>query len=560
MSFDPSSVQSTYYRRDGHEATVSENVCATVSETLRRASTPSQFFDTEQTPIVGSSLMRRRRWGTHLQLPGLIDCRTWGIGDYGSLQRLGEYLALSGADFVAIGPTSWESYDPISGSLDPSPYSPVSRFLQSINLIAIPEVPGWKRLSKSLRTAYASQAEILNQAATTAIDRQSVLALKASALRVIFVEYRQLLPENDVHEIQNDLASCLVHYLKFRGVSAAYFGDLSADLYVDFILWTQRVANHQIGLCQNALRWAGMDIGIVSDLPVGSARNGIDHLAYQGCYTSELSIGTPPDQYVPEGQNWDLAFPVPHETDQEICAQALALRQASALVGGVRVDHVLGLHRLWARIPGGKGIGTYVHYDFESNIENLRALVRAGKFVVGEDLGNVPTGLRESLQDGGIYGTDVLWWSRGSDGSLRTGIEQQGRSQAMLVTGFHDTSSLARMLTGDDLKLLSGLGRLGQDLSDARRQRQDDLDEFDLHEQSDSASAVTSIYSRVFAASADSVSIYYPDFQALACTENVPGTGPNDYANWCASYGDAHREIEEQLGSPLANQLLSLTR
>jgi len=230
------------------------------------------------------------------------------------------------------------------------------------------------------------------------------------------------------------------------------------------------------------------------------------------------------------------------------------------------VDHILGLRRLWAALPDDARTGTYVHFNEDPILELLRNASQAGALIIGEDLGNIPPGLRSELRASGVYGTDVLWWTRGTDGTIRTGLAQHGRENAVLVTGFHDTSSLARFIRGNDIHLLSRLNRLGEETGAALSRRRSDLLEFlpSLpRTEQEVREGIASVYEAVFAGPQRLVSIYYPDLLAQECTENVPGTHAAEYQNWRTAYGTtapAPTSIHSALSTSFALEILSLRR
>lgn len=144
MAIVASAVQDQYVDRHGEKIKVPTSVQRTVAQLLSDAYGDPLPFEFDQ-ETGGRPLARRRRWGVHLQLAPLVDGSTWGSGDYGSLRRLGLRVAADGADFVAIGPTNWEAVG-FGGLINPSPYSPVSRFLHSLRYVEVPAVTGWDSL------------------------------------------------------------------------------------------------------------------------------------------------------------------------------------------------------------------------------------------------------------------------------------------------------------------------------------------------------------------------------------------------------------------------------
>lgn len=549
-------VQGEYIDRSGRNVETPVGVRREVERLLAAAEAPAPDFSYEVPPI-GAPLARRRRWGVHMQLAPLVDASTWGIGDYGSLLRLGRNAAAAGADFLAIGPTSWETVAADEG-LNASPYSPVSRMLYSLLYVDVPALERWSALPRSERIELDRCGARLNLKSRSFRDDKAVLGLKAEAMRRVFEQVRYERPAAGCSAQDAALASALSVYLSRNGAARLYFGELTSQRQAEFVIWTQAVIRRQIAAVDHELRHAGMDIGLIGDLQVGCDGGGIDPDVFVGCYSRDLTIGTPPDDYVPDGQDWQLAFPVPHDDPQRACGQSIALIDRAAPIGGIRIDHVLGMERLWARTS--VGAGAYVHFDLEAQMELAGAVVDSGKLVIGEDLGNIPPGLRQKLERRGVYGTDVLWWTRGADGSLRTGLTTEGRERSLLLTAFHDTTSTVGLTTGEDLRLLERLGRLGRDLGQAQAQRTADLAEFGVGPADNPLDALLSIYSFAFSARPGLVSIYYPDLLGLSCTENVPGTTSDDYPNWVLKYGDPAMSIDEQVRGSVAEDLFSLQR
>jgi 4-alpha-glucanotransferase len=228
-----------------------------------------------------------------------------------------------------------------------------------------------------------------------------------------------------------------------------------------FHTWLQWLADGQLSAAQDAARAAGMRIGIIRDLAVGSHPGGADAWAWQDVMVSGVSVGAPPDEFNQRGQDWNQ----PPWHPQRLAAQGFApladlMRAALRHAGGLRVDHVMGLFRLWW-VPRGMSAdqGTYVRYDHRAMVGVLAGqAVSAGALAIGEDLGTVEPYIREYLADRGVLGTAMLWFERGPDGApLPPG---KWRRNCLAMVGTHDVPPIAAFVTGEQVELRSRLGLL----------------------------------------------------------------------------------------------------
>ena len=234
---------------------------------------------------------------------------------------------------------------------------------------------------------------------------------------------------------------------------------------VDFFMWLQWIADQQLSAAQSAGRDAGMSLGLVCDMAVGVSSAGADALMLGELFADGVSVGSPPDAFNQAGQEWgqppilaDLAYQPFRDMVRA------ALRHA----GGIRIDHILGLFRLWW-VPAGLGprMGTYVRYDHEAmvGIVALEAY-RAGALVVGEDLGTVEPWVRAYLRERGIMGTSVLWFENGEDGNPLA--PEQWREYAMSSVTTHDLPPTTGYLAGDHVEVRNELGLLTESLDHER--------------------------------------------------------------------------------------------
>ncbi len=230
---------------------------------------------------------------------------------------------------------------------------------------------------------------------------------------------------------------------------------------VAFHRWLQHACDAALAAAQAAAHDAGMTVGIVHDLAVGVDPGGADAWALQDVFAAGATVGAPPDGFNQQGQDWALP---PWRPDRLAETGYAPFRQMVAAVlrrgGGLRVDHILGLFRLWW-IPAGNSAskGTYVRYDADAML-GLLALeaARAGALVVGEDLGTVESSVAARLARAGVLGSTVAWFERDADsGPLPP---RHWREPAMASITTHDLPTVAGYLTGEHVRVRARRGLL----------------------------------------------------------------------------------------------------
>ena len=230
--------------------------------------------------------------------------------------------------------------------------------------------------------------------------------------------------------------------------------------------WLQLLCDEQLEAAQAAAYESGMTIGVIHDLAVGVTSYGADAWALQGVLAGGLNIGAPPDSFNQLGQQWGL--PPWHPTELARAGYEpfrQLIRSVLRHAGGIRIDHVLGLFRLWC-IPAGHTAdrGTYVYYDHRALLSVLLLEAsRAGAVVVGEDLGTVAPYVASELANRGILGNDVLWFQLGPDpgtGQAKPISPEDWRELSMASLTTHDLPTAAGFLTGEHVRVREGLGLL----------------------------------------------------------------------------------------------------
>ena len=425
----------------------------------------------------------RRSWGFAVQLYSLRSRASWGHGDLRDLADLAAWSGRElGADFVLVNPLhAAEPQPPVS----PSPYLPMSRRHLSPLYLRIEDIPEYGGLGPADRARIDALAAPLRAASTTAalVDRDAVWTVKRAALEIIravplspsrraeFDAFRA----RDPDAVDDWAAWCAIaegHGPDWRSWPPALADPRSAEVAalrwrladrVEFHAWLQWLAAEQAAAAQAAARRAGMSIGVIADLAVGAHPGGADAWARQDVIVPGISVGAPPDEFNQRGQDWTLP---PWHPGWLVAQAGRPLAELIAATtrhaGGMRVDHVMGLSRLWW-IPAGMppGLGTYVRYDHELIGGVLAAeAARAGAVAIGEDLGTVEPWLREFLAARRVLGTSMLWFERRADGTPR---RPGGWRRGCLATvGTHDMPPASAFLTGEQVTIRAGLGLLTQ--------------------------------------------------------------------------------------------------
>jgi 4-alpha-glucanotransferase len=509
----------------------------------------------------------RRSWGFTAQLYSVRSRASWGHGDLHDLADLAAWSGGElGADFVLVNPLhAAEPQPPVS----PSPYLPMSRRQISPLYLRIEAIPEYQGLSAGDRARVEALASPLRAASASAalIDRDAVWAAKLAALELIHAvpltggrraeRDAFLARDRAVGDWATWCALAEVHGPDWRSWPAALADPGSAEVAglrerlagrIGFHAWLQWLTAEQFAAAQRAARRAGMNIGVITDLAVGAHPGGADAWARQDVIVPGISVGAPPDEFNQLGQNWTL----PPWHPGRLAAQAgrpLAdlIAACARNAGGLRVDHVMGLARLWW-IPAGMapGQGTYVRYDHELIGGLLAAEVaRAGALAIGEDLGTVEPWLRTFLAERRVLGTSMLWFERRADGSPR---RPGGWRRGCLATvGTHDMPPAAAFLAGEQVTIRSELGLLTRTEAEERAAARTELNGWlamlasqgllSGAGQPSAAAFTAALYAYLTRTPAVLVGVSLADAAGERRPQNMPGT-VDEYPNWRIPLGD----------------------
>lgn len=537
-----------------------------------------------------------RSHGFLVQLYSLLSARSWGMGDLGDLADLAAWSGRTmGAGFVQVNPL----HAAVPGSpTDPSPYRPSSRRFPDpvhLHVESIPEyghVRDRATLDDLRQDAAALSEAVLNKGAL--IDRDAVWELKRQALELVVevpltpgrrAAYCDFLAEQgqalEDHALWCALAE--VHGPDWytwpealRDPRSPGTARARSELLdrVDFHCRLAWLTATQLAAAQRAAEDAGMPVGIVHDLAVGVHPAGADTWAQQEAFAHGMSVGAPPDAFNARGQDWGL----PPWRPDVLAATGYAayrglLRGLLAHAGALRIDHVMGLFRLWW-VPEGRPPtdGTYVAQDAEAMLAVLVLEAhRAQAVVVGEDLGTVEPGVREALARRGVLGTSVLWFERDWDGDGRPLAPEKWRRDCLATATTHDLPSTAARLTGDHVTLRHRLGLLTRSLEEeltedaagtaewlALLARLRMLPEGD----GDEEAAVRAVHRFLLRTPARMTGVWLPDTIGDRRPQNLPGTW-DQYPNWRLPIADSEGRpvtLEEITASPRLHTLMDVLR
>lgn len=435
---------------------------------------------------------RDRGWGLMAQIYSVRSRASWGMGDFADLGDLAAVAGARGADFLLVNPLHAAE---VTSPIEPSPYLPATRRFLAPLYLRPEDIREYAYLSAAGRAAIEAARAAVAAADDDAdrIDRDAVWAAKRTALEAIFAVPRSPGRAAELAAFSaaggqplQDFALWCALEEHFAGtvrpdeawdIRSALVARLRTELAgrVAFHVWLQWVADEQARGAQAAATASGMAIGVMHDLAVGVHTKGSDAWSLHDMYAPGITVGAPPDMYNQQGQNWNQPPWLPGALARAGYAPLRdMIRTLLRHAGALRIDHVIGLFRLWW-IPAGLGAdaGTYVRYDHEAMIGVLALEAhRAGAVLIGEDLGNVEPWVRDYLSARGILGTSVLWFEREGEGFRPP---EHYRRSLLATVNTHDLPPTAGYLADEHVALRARLGLLtrpvAEELADAAQER-----------------------------------------------------------------------------------------
>jgi 4-alpha-glucanotransferase len=513
-------------------------------------------------PYLGLSAELGRLWGLTVQLYALRSRRSWGLGDLADLADLAAWSGRElGAGFVLVNPL--HAAEPVS-PMTPSPYLPSSRRFVNPFYLRVEEVPEFAYLAAVERDAIEALATGCQERNTEdeLLDRDATWVAKKDALQRVYAVRRSPGREAAYAGFRDSQGAGLVDFATWCALAELYglpWQDWPEDLRagaasavaaareelagsIDFYCWLQWVADEQLARTHARAQAAGMSLGVVHDLAVGVSTEGADAWALQDVFASGVTVGAPGDAFNQQGQDWSQPPWHPQRlADVAYRPYRDMVRTILRHAGGLRVDHVVGLFRLWW-VPEGfvPAAGTYVRYDHEALVGILALEAhRAGAVIVGEDLGTVEPWVRDYLRDRGILGTSILWFERDWAAGGAILDPQRWRELCLASVTTHDLPPTAGYLTGAHIDLRDRLGLLTRSVEEERavdeRERGQWIEYLRAHGLLEGTGGeqdiVEALHRFVARTSSQLVAVALPDAVGDRRVINQPGTD-REYPNW----------------------------
>ncbi|MBR0842526.1 4-alpha-glucanotransferase [Bradyrhizobium liaoningense] len=488
-----------------------------------------------------------RGWLLAVQLYSIRSNRNWGIGDFTDLADLVRLARQLGADGVGLNPLHVLFDDQPA---DCSPYSPNSRLFLNPLYIDVEAIPEFS-------------ADLVSDAAATAarlregdrVPYADMAALKWLALRAAFNSFVTSASEarrREFDAFRAARAPLLSRFACFEVLRHRFtkpWWEWPADWqqpdetkcaalrngpdrreveFVEFVQWT---ADSQLHAAKELASRLGMRVGLYLDVAVGVQSNGFDAWNEQMAISRHLAVGAPPDVLNTVGQDWGLAgFNAGGLEAQSFVPFADMLAASMRHAGAIRLDHVLGLKRLYLVPRGFKpDNGAYVQMPFEALLAAVARESATHKcIVIGEDLGTVPEGFRETMQDFGIWSYLVMMFERDDAGHFRN--VDHYRPNALVTLNTHDLSTYAGWRSFSDLKMKISLGIDPGESEQARWDALGMLDEI-LRQNGIGANDLYSVLAFLSRTPSRLLAVSLEDLLGVIDQPNIPGT-IDEHPNW----------------------------
>lgn len=436
----------------------------------------------------------RRLWGPAVQLYGVRSAGDWGIGDLGSVAELVSASKQLGAHVVGLNPLhALFPHRPAHAS----PYSPSSRLFLNVLYIdvqTVAELDSCEEAQRTVRSASFRQ-RLARVREAELVDYVEVARLKRPLLEQLYEHFRAhhlaLGTERAraFRTFQRERGDALIGHALYEALQEHFHRTLGIEggwlewptpyrhplteavgrfacahrQRVEFFQYLQWLADEQLACAAERARAEGLAIGLYLDYAVSVDRAGAEVWANQDVYALGASAGAPPDDFSLQGQDWGLPPMSPAGLRKQRYLPFIAgLRQNMRHAGALRIDHVMGLMRLfWVPVGGLPAEGAYVHYPFEDLMGIVALESQRGRcLVIGEDLGTVPDEVRQAMRRFGMLSYCPLLFERAPDGTFK---EPSAYPRAALVSATtHDLPTLQGYWTGRDVQVRAELGLLDQ--------------------------------------------------------------------------------------------------
>ena len=425
------------------------------------------------------------RWALSVQLYSLCSRDNWGIGDFEDLATFAELAAQMGADGVQLSPLHAQSWDRPQWA---SPYSPDSRSMLNPLFISVPQAAGNDAppAYRAFLDRADTRATLQRLRSASLVDYPAVIALKQRALELLYDAFRRthLEPEPSAEGMAflrfcGNEGELLHHYCVFQALRhdmderhghavpwqewpASLRDPASPDVEIfarqhavnvawhAYLQWLARRQWRHAVSCAHA---AGMQLGLMTDLALSAALDSAESWQWPGLAALDVELGAPPDAFASRGQCWGIPPWRPQRLIELGYAPFDAVLEATMRhAGAMRLDHVMGLMRqFW--VPRGEDAahGAYMRYPLEALLERVaQASVKHHCAIIGEDLGVVPPGLRERMQEAHMLGYRVVYFERDASGGFTPPEHYTPMSMAVLST--HDLPTVMGLVKSLDIQ------------------------------------------------------------------------------------------------------------
>ena len=496
------------------------------------------------TPKESFSIDDKKRLGLSIQLYSLCNEEGLGIGDFADLTKLIKAAATKNMDYVLLNPLHLLfEHSPERAS----PYSPNSRALLNPLYIAVSLCEDAKS-NNALIKLLADKP----QTDATYIDYTSVSDFKYQVFSCLYQHFCEF---GSAERKQQFTRFCETHK---HSLSTMLVGDRD---YASYLQWQ---AHLQLNICQQAARDSGMAIGLINDLAVGCAGDGSEFKSQNELFAENAHVGAPPDPWAEHGQNWGLPALNPQKLSKDNFAFYRSLIRANMEdVGGLRIDHVMAIRRLWWCFENiSQQDGCYVYYPFEQLLAILKIESHLNQCVViGEDLGVVPNEVREALKASAIYSNGLFYFEKDHQGEFLAA--EHFAPHSLLMIANHDVPPFKGWWIGHDITIKQQYGLLDDEQTraqfDARNIEKHRMLNFIAREsnqhlslETDAFTVYEALASSLAAAPAKLFTIQIDDLDQQILPVNIPGTD-KEYPNWRRLLSRPAAQIIEAQQSFLAN-------
>ncbi len=413
------------------------------------------FIVAPKASYIPDDFHHQKYWGIGAHLYSLKGAGHKTNGDFADFKELVELASQNGAQFVGLNPlTALYPHHPEEAS----PYSPSSRCFLNPIYIELPAEKNKKPAAEWIdyKASYQERFAILKEKYENFIalsdEHEDKIGFKKWVRededRLIFfgiyhvlAEYlKEYNPKNWPEEYQNPKSS------ETAEIAKKYAKE------VTFHIWMQWIADSQLAkIAQKAKKELG--IGLYGDLAVGVTAFGVESWS-QDVIVSNVSFGAPPDQFSAMGQNWAISPFNPKKLREEAFESFIHMvRKNMRYCGALRIDHIIGLRQLYWIMDGMPATeGVYVSNPYQELLGIIALESHRNQcIVIGEDLGNVPWGMRDEMEYENLLGYRVFWFETWESGLFKRPDAYSWKALASITT--HDLPTIYGYWHGRDLAI-----------------------------------------------------------------------------------------------------------